>query len=140
MLYGVVGEGQRTYAAYGKEGRLLAGRCAVAGRVWADERLAEYGFPMDDRELDRMDLCHSMYYALLDKRRFLAPATKNPQRILDIGCGTGNPRPDGGLSVSSVPLLMRGAGIWAVDMADEYPSAEVESQSSTCCRRERACR
>ncbi|KAM4062766.1 methyltransferase [Hirsutella rhossiliensis] len=83
VLYGVVAEGQRTYAAYGKE---------------------EYGFPMDDREMDRMDLCHSMYYALLDKKRFSAPINPNPQRILDLGCGT---------------------GIWAVDMADEYPSAEV---------------
>ncbi|KND86924.1 hypothetical protein TOPH_08418 [Tolypocladium ophioglossoides CBS 100239] len=59
-----------------------------------------------------------MYYALLEKRRFLAPITKSPQWILDIGCGT---------------------GIWAVDVADEYPSAEVESQSSTCRRREGAC-
>ncbi|PNY26388.1 Uncharacterized protein TCAP_03682 [Tolypocladium capitatum] len=83
VLHGVIGEGQRTYATYGKE---------------------EYGFPMDDRELDRMDLCHAMYYALLEKRRFLSPISKNPQRILDIGCGT---------------------GIWAVDMADEYPSAQV---------------
>jgi ribosomal protein L11 methylase PrmA len=49
----------------------------------------EYGFPMDDQELDRMDLCHAKYYALLDKRRYLAPITDDPQRILDLGCGTG---------------------------------------------------
>ncbi|KJZ78555.1 hypothetical protein HIM_01946 [Hirsutella minnesotensis 3608] len=83
IMYGVVAEGKRTYAVYGKE---------------------EYGFPMDDREMDRMDLCHSMYYALLDKQRFSAPIDPNPQRILDLGCGT---------------------GIWAVDMADDFPSAEV---------------
>ncbi|PHH81921.1 hypothetical protein CDD82_7523 [Ophiocordyceps australis] len=83
VLYGVVAEGKRTYAIYGKE---------------------EYGFPMDDREMDRMDLCHSMYYALLDKKRFLSPIGSHPQRILDLGCGT---------------------GIWAVDVADEFASAEV---------------
>jgi hypothetical protein len=52
--------------------------------------LSEYGLPMDDQELDRMDLCHTKYYALLKQRRFLSPIGENPQRILDIGCGTGN--------------------------------------------------
>lgn len=44
---------------------------------------------MDDEELDRIDLCHAKYYALLNKKRFLAPISENPQRILDLGCGTG---------------------------------------------------
>lgn len=52
--------------------------------------LSEYGLPMDDQELDRMDLCHTKYYALLKQRRFLSPIGENPQRILDLGCGTGN--------------------------------------------------
>lgn len=51
--------------------------------------LLEYGLPMDDQELDRMDLCHTKYYALLKQRRFLSPIGENPQRILDLGCGTG---------------------------------------------------
>lgn len=51
--------------------------------------LSEYGLPMDDQELDRMDLCHTKYYALLKQRRFLSPIGENPQRILDLGCGTG---------------------------------------------------
>ncbi|EHK23609.1 uncharacterized protein TRIVIDRAFT_190556 [Trichoderma virens Gv29-8] len=68
ILHGVVGEGQRVYAAYGKE---------------------EYGLPMDDQELDRMDLCHQKYFSLLKQRRFLSPISENPQRILDLGCGTG---------------------------------------------------
>lgn len=53
----------------------------------------EYGFPMDDQELERMDICHAKYFALLDKRHYLSPIggeDKPPQRILDIGCGTGN--------------------------------------------------
>lgn len=47
---------------------------------------------MDDRELDRIDLCHVKYSALLDKKSFLAPISDDPQRVLDLGCGTGNSR------------------------------------------------
>ncbi|SPO07374.1 related to methyltransferase [Cephalotrichum gorgonifer] len=83
VIKGVVGEGRRTYAVYGKE---------------------EYGFPMDDKELDRIDLCHVKYSALLDKKLFLSPIGEDPQRILDLGCGT---------------------GIWCIDVAEEYPSAQV---------------
>lgn len=65
---------------------------------------AEYGFPMDDKELERMDICHTKYFALLDKKHFLAPIGDNPQRILDLGCGT---------------------GIWCMDVADRFPGADV---------------
>lgn len=50
---------------------------------------AEYGFPMDEVELDRIDACHAKYFALLDGKHFFSPVDK-PQRILDLGCGTGN--------------------------------------------------
>jgi hypothetical protein len=53
----------------------------------------EYGLPMDDQELDRMDLCHTKYFSLLKQRRFLSPISENPQRILDLGCGTGSLNP-----------------------------------------------
>lgn len=51
--------------------------------------MVEYGLPMDEAELDRIDMCHAKYYALLDKKRFFAPIGSNPQKILDLGCGTG---------------------------------------------------
>jgi hypothetical protein len=44
---------------------------------------------MDDQELERMDICHAKYFALLEKKTFLAPIGDHPQRILDLGCGTG---------------------------------------------------
>ncbi len=34
-------------------------------------------------------MCHAKYYALLEKKRFLSPIGDNPQKILDLGCGTG---------------------------------------------------
>ncbi|KAF9886622.1 hypothetical protein FE257_011262 [Aspergillus nanangensis] len=45
-----------------------------------------------------------MFTMLLDNRLLLAPIDKNIQKALDVGTGT---------------------GIWAIDFADEYPSAQV---------------
>lgn len=44
-----------------------------------------------------------MFLLLLDRKLHMAPV-ENPQRILDMGTGT---------------------GIWAIDAANEYPEAEV---------------
>jgi SAM-dependent methyltransferase len=55
-------------------------------------------------EQDRMDLHHEILLQLLEGELHKAPIGKTPQRILDVGCGT---------------------GIWAIDAADKYPSAEV---------------
>ncbi|KAF8544212.1 S-adenosyl-L-methionine-dependent methyltransferase, partial [Trichophaea hybrida] len=59
--------------------------------------------PTDEKEQDRLDMHHEIMLAMLDGRLHLAPV-KEPHRILDIGTGT---------------------GIWAIDMADTYPAAEV---------------
>lgn len=55
------------------------------------EMLRRAGSPPLKKELaDRSpDMCHAKYYALLEKRRFLAPIGESPQAILDLGCGTG---------------------------------------------------
>ncbi|KAJ4188377.1 hypothetical protein NW755_006535 [Fusarium falciforme] len=51
-----------------------------------------------------MDLAHHIYRLLIGGKLHLAPIGDNPQRVLDLGTGT---------------------GIWAMDFADEYPSADV---------------
>ncbi|KAF8540767.1 S-adenosyl-L-methionine-dependent methyltransferase [Trichophaea hybrida] len=59
--------------------------------------------PTDETEQDRLDLHHEIFLQLLDGKLHIAPI-KNPHRILDVGTGT---------------------GIWAIDMADSHPAAEV---------------
>ncbi|KAI5811886.1 S-adenosyl-L-methionine-dependent methyltransferase [Pyronema omphalodes] len=63
----------------------------------------KYLLPTDEKEQDRLDLNHEMMRLVWDDKLHLSPLNE-PHRILDIGTGT---------------------GIWAIDMADQYPMAEV---------------
>jgi hypothetical protein len=76
-------ENGRTYPAYGKN---------------------QYGLPVDEQKQDRNDLQHCKFILLLGDKLHLAPIANQPQRILDLGTGT---------------------GIWAIDMADKFPTARV---------------
>ncbi|OJD16347.1 hypothetical protein AJ78_03480 [Emergomyces pasteurianus Ep9510] len=51
-----------------------------------------------------MDLNHHIYRTLLGGGLYLGPVPENVRRVLDLGTGT---------------------GIWAIDFADDHPSAEV---------------
>jgi hypothetical protein len=74
------------------------------GRRYHSYRQGEYIMPNDENEQDRQDLLHHVRNLTLGGALFLAPIGKAPQRVLDIGTGT---------------------GIWAIDFADQFPSAEV---------------
>ncbi|KAH0432988.1 methyltransferase domain-containing protein [Colletotrichum camelliae] len=62
-----------------------------------------YLLPNDEPEQDREDMKHAMCVNVMDGKLHSAPL-ENPQKIVDIGTGT---------------------GIWAIDIGDEYPEADV---------------
>lgn len=66
------------------------------GRRYHKFREGEYWGPNDELQNDQLDIAHHMFLLLLDNKLHLAPI-ENPQRVLDLGCGT---------------------GIWCMDMAD----------------------
>lgn len=74
------------------------------GRRYHAFKDGSYIMPNDDSELDRLDLAHGMVRLAMNGKLFYAPIGDKPGRILDIGTGT---------------------GIWAIDVGDEYPDAEI---------------
>jgi len=60
--------------------------------------------PNDERQQRAEDLMHEMYCIIMHGNLYEAPIGENPQSVLDVGCGT---------------------GIWAMDFADQHPSAVV---------------
>ncbi|TGZ84624.1 S-adenosyl-L-methionine-dependent methyltransferase [Ascodesmis nigricans] len=74
------------------------------GRTYHHYQEGKYLSPNDEAERDRLDFYHAVQLEMLEKRLFLAPLENAPHRVLDCGTGT---------------------GIWALDMADLFPSAIV---------------
>ncbi|KAH8690025.1 S-adenosyl-L-methionine-dependent methyltransferase [Talaromyces proteolyticus] len=74
------------------------------GRRYHRYREGEYLYPNDETEQDRLDMLHHIFLLMLDGGLYKAPLSRSPRRILDYGTGT---------------------GIYALDIADEFPGAEV---------------
>ncbi|KAL1966263.1 hypothetical protein VTN77DRAFT_4616 [Rasamsonia byssochlamydoides] len=74
------------------------------GRRYHAFHEGRYLIPNDEDECDRLDMMHEMMLVMMERRLFLAPIGSSPQRVLDLGTGT---------------------GIWAIDFADQFQSAEV---------------
>ena len=74
------------------------------GRTYASYGKYQQGLPIDEREQDRYEMQHTKFFLLLGDKLHLSPIAEMPQKILDLGTGS---------------------GIWAMDMADRYPSSQV---------------
>ncbi|KNG43947.1 methyltransferase type 12 protein [Stemphylium lycopersici] len=74
------------------------------GRRYHAYAEGKYPVPNDEIEADRLDLQHHAFRLTLDGKLYRAPITDQVQNVLDVGCGT---------------------GIWAIEFADEHPSARV---------------
>ncbi|KAL9941557.1 hypothetical protein ACHAQF_006947 [Verticillium nonalfalfae] len=73
------------------------------GRTFQSYKSTEYWGPNDDRQNDGLDIAHHFITLLLGDKLYEAPIDE-PKRVLDVGTGT---------------------GIWAIDVADAHPAAEV---------------
>ncbi|KAF4437668.1 tam domain-containingmethyltransferase [Fusarium acutatum] len=80
------------------------------GRTYGVYGLHKAWIPSDDLEVERNDLQHCKFTMLMGNELHLAPIVDHPQKILDLGTGS---------------------GIWAIDMAEQYPSAKVIGVDTT---------
>lgn len=74
------------------------------GRRYHAYKEGSYWGPNDETQAEQLDIVHHICLLLLDGELYLAPLTKPPMHVLDLGTGT---------------------GIWAIDFADKFPSCEV---------------
>lgn len=74
------------------------------GRTFGNSKTTEYWGPNDDLQNEGLDITHHFMLLYFRNKLFHAPISDNPQKVLDVGTGT---------------------GIWAIDFADQYPSAHI---------------
>ncbi|RAH49795.1 class I SAM-dependent methyltransferase [Aspergillus brunneoviolaceus CBS 621.78] len=81
--------------------------CFENGRRYHAYRNGQYPVPNDQEEQDRLTLLHQLFKSVTGGELHRAPVLRprhRPQRVLDVGTGT---------------------GVWALDIADAYPHAEI---------------
>ncbi|KAF5521498.1 Secondary metabolism regulator LAE1 [Colletotrichum aenigma] len=78
----------------------------IKGRTYQTSNTIDYWAPNDDKQLETFDVVHHFTLMLMDDRLFYAPVPveKGDLKVLDVGTGS---------------------GLWALDLADEFPAIEV---------------
>lgn len=74
------------------------------GRRYHAYQAGRYVLPNDEQEQDRLDLQYHAFRLAYGDQTHFAPIGEEPERILDVGTGT---------------------GIWAIDMSDKFPDAQI---------------
>ncbi|KAL4923553.1 class I SAM-dependent methyltransferase [Aspergillus undulatus] len=74
------------------------------GRRYHAYQAGSYWGPNDQKAQDNLDLIHHVYTMIKGGRLHFAPITDDPQKVLDVGTGT---------------------GIWAIEFADLNPSSHI---------------
>ncbi|KAK7419232.1 hypothetical protein QQZ08_010946 [Neonectria magnoliae] len=88
----------------------------IQGRTFhSDRHPTEYFTPNDEQQLESVDITHHYLTVLLENNLFLAPIKPDVKRVLDVGTGS---------------------GIWAIDFADQFPTAEVVGSDLSPCQPE----
>lgn len=72
----------------------------VNGRRYHRYRHGRYPIPNDESEQNREDMLHTMMLEATDGRLFYAPIVSHPQKVIDLGTGT---------------------GLWAIESAPSFP-------------------
>ncbi|KAF7546087.1 hypothetical protein G7Z17_g8663 [Cylindrodendrum hubeiense] len=88
----------------------------IQGRTFhSDRHSTEYFTPNDEQQMQSVDITHHYLTVLLDHSLFLAPIKPDVQKVIDVGTGS---------------------GIWAIDFADQFPTAEVFGSDLSPCQPE----
>ncbi|KAI0968167.1 S-adenosyl-L-methionine-dependent methyltransferase [Xylaria arbuscula] len=74
------------------------------GRRYHAYREGRYSLPNDEIEQQREELMHILVMDILDQQLFLAPMAEPPKKVMD---------------------LATGIGLWAIEMGDRYPDANI---------------
>ncbi|GAP88397.1 putative methyltransferase domain-containing protein [Rosellinia necatrix] len=74
------------------------------GRRYHTYREGRYSLPNDEIEQQREELMHILVMDILDQQLYLAPMAEPPQKVMD---------------------LATGIGLWAIEMGDRYPDANI---------------
>ncbi|KAH6977717.1 methyl transferase [Ilyonectria destructans] len=59
------------------------------GRFYGSWRRGKYLFPIDDEELDRLDILHKMFLVARKNKPFCVPIVSPAPKLMDLGTGTG---------------------------------------------------